>query len=631
MHLKAVYPRVSHIALCSNLLSYRFLYHRLSLAVKSLTAGMVVMLLGSTALANTPNDAPAVLDKLASDAAWRQAQQDTLRNEALLNTPQVSIDTSQMLDSAALAPANEDAPCFVIDRIMYSALDDKARADLSVFDFALAPTLYGSQSPLGQCLGMAQINQLVGEVQNRIIERGYVTTRVVISPQNLAAGALVLTIIPGYIDKIRTDSHGSAVPIYTNQEGVAASVHHALSLKPGDILNIRPLESALETLKRIPSAEADFKISPSQKTAPGYSDIDIEYTQARKFRLSVGIDDSGAKSTGKYQGNVTLNIDNPSHHNDLLSLSYGRDLGQGINRSPSEDKGSVNYALGYVLPINNLIINPSMSHYTYDQTVVGANQNYRYHGKSNNIELAASYLANRDASSKTYLKAAGYYKSQNNYIDDTEVDVQRRRIAGWRAGISHDQRFGNTSISGELTYQRGTGAFGALTPPESLFNEGSARAGIYKASLNLSHPFKLQFGDNAWMMSYQALIKAQYAQEALVPSERMAIGGRYSVRGFDGERSLSGDHGLLLRQDLSLNITPAHAVYLGLDAGRVRMDNPTQDALLAGHHLAGAAIGIKGTLPFGINYDVFTGYPLHAPESFGKHQWASGFSLSRQF
>ncbi|MGP5058315.1 ShlB/FhaC/HecB family hemolysin secretion/activation protein [Psychrobacter celer] len=34
------------------------------------------------------------------------------------------------------------------------------------------------------------------------------------------------------------------------------------------------------------------------------------------------VDDSGQDSTGVYQGNVTLSLDNPTWHNDLLYLSY---------------------------------------------------------------------------------------------------------------------------------------------------------------------------------------------------------------------------------------------------------------------------------------------------------------------
>ena len=121
--------------------------------------------------------------------------------------------------------------------------------------------------------------------------------------------------------------------------------------------------------------------------------------------------------------------------------------------------------------------------------------------------------------------------------------------------------------------------------------------------------------------------------DALVPSERMAIGGRYTVRGFDGERSLSGDHGILTRQEISMYLgNKPHAAYAGLDAGYVAMKNAEQDDLLLGHQLIGAAIGLKGQIkPLYASYDIFTGYPLKQPKGFGDKDWASGFSLKFEF
>lgn len=580
----------------------------------------------------------ADLTQLQNQQIQNQQQRDEALRQQNQQNPNVRIDPQTLPNSPntapTTAPSTPDTTCFPIHHIAYTALTPTALKDLHHFDFALAPATHGNTRLLGKCLGLNDINQLVSDTQNRIIERGYATTRVVVGNQNLKSGTLLLTIIPGYIDNLKADTRQSNVLVYNDNTGLPANVAPALPIKVGDLLNIRNLETGLENLKRIPTADADFSIAPSSASqAPGHSDIRIKYAQTRKLRVGVGIDDSGSKSTGKYQGNLTLSLDNPSHHNDLLYLTYGHDLGNQVNDQVKGDKGSENYALGYVLPINNWLFNTNASHYTYDQTVAGANQNYTYRGKSDNINVNASYLAHRDANSKTYLNAGSFYKAQNNYIDDTEVDVQRRKIAGWSAGISHDTRLGNQQLKTELTYQRGTGAFDALTPPESLFNEGTARTGIYKLNLNLNSPFTLNIANKPYNLTYTGNLKAQYAEDALVPSERMAIGGRYTVRGFDGERSLSGDNGVLLRQDLSLYLgDKPHAMYVGLDAGHVSMQQSAQDDLLLGHNLIGAAVGIRGAIkPLHASYDIFTGYPLKQPKGFGNKDWASGFSLNVEF
>ena len=47
------------------------------------------------------------------------------------------------------------------------------------------------------------INVLLRRIQNRLIDAGYVTTRVVVEPQDLRSGVLVLTVIPGKVGRIQ--------------------------------------------------------------------------------------------------------------------------------------------------------------------------------------------------------------------------------------------------------------------------------------------------------------------------------------------------------------------------------------------------------------------------------------------
>lgn len=397
-------------------------------------------------------------------------------------------------------------------------------------------------------------------------------------------------------------------------------------MKSGDLLNVRDIEQALENFKRVPTADADFSIAPSSRmTTPGYSDIQVKWQQGKRWRLSATVDDSGQDSTGVYQGNVTLSLDNPTWHNDLLYLSYNHDLDGGNDKSD----GSWGYNVGYVLPINNTQLTFTHSGYNYDQTVAGANQDYVYSGESYNTDVLVNHLVHRDNHSKTYLKAGGFAKQQSNFIDDTEVEVQKRRTAGYQAGVGYETVIGKTQWIGDVMYQRGTGAFDAIDPPEALFNEGSARAGIVKVGVDVNQPIQV---DNQ-ALNYHATFKGQYATEALVPNERLSIGGRYSVRGFDGERSLSGDHGAILRQELSAYISDKpHAVYAGVDAGYVKLDNDEQDDLLLGHHLVGGVVGVKGYVtPFRTSYDVFAGYPLAQPDNFSDKEWVTGFSLGWQY
>ena len=559
---------------------------------------------------------------------YQEQRSEALQQQQIVN-PNISIDTNayKAAPSTAIAPSatndinSASSPCFDINHIYLTGeLSEK-------FTFALTPFTMGKSSLLGSCLSVNDINRLVTDVQNRIIEKGYVTTRVLVENQNLKSGNLFLMLIPGHIDQITAiDVNASQRPVYIDNSGNPANFAPAMPMKSGDLLNVRDIEQALENFKRVPTADADFSIAPSSRmSTPGYSDIQVKWQQDRRWRLSASIDDSGQDSTGIYQGNVTLSLDNPTWHNDLLYLSYNHDLDGGNEDSD----GSWGYNVGYVLPIDNTQLTLTHSGYNYDQTIAGVNQDYVYSGESYNTEALISHLVHRDNHSKTYLKVGGFAKQQNNFIDDTEVEVQRRKTAGYKVGIGYETIIGKTQWVGDVIYQRGTGAFDAISPPEALFNEGSARAGIFKVGIDVNQP--LSIADKA--LNYHATFKGQYATEALVPNERLIIGGRYSVRGFDGDRSLSGDHGAILRQELSTYIGDRpHAVYAGVDAGYVKLDNDFQDDLLLGDHLIGGVVGVKGYVtPLRTSYDLFAGYPLKQPDNFSDKDWVTGFSLGWQY
>ncbi|MGF6469747.1 hypothetical protein [Paraburkholderia youngii] len=72
-------------------------------------------------------------------------------------------------------------------------------------------------------------------------------------------------------------------------------------------------------------------------------------------------------------------------------------------------------------------------------------------------------------------------------------------------------------------------------------------------------------------------------------------------------------------------------LYAGLDYGHLWGPSATY---LAGKQLAGAVIGVKGTVPsrFGAySYDVFAGTPVYAPSGFPAPSITLGFQLTAQF
>jgi hemolysin activation/secretion protein len=493
-----------------------------------------------------------------------------------------------------------EAPCFPIHALRL------AGEHAETFAFSLVALTQGSGSVLGQCLGTQGIQGILAQVQNAIIAKGYVTTRVMAAPQDLNSGELVLSVIPGKVRNIR----------WAEGSDERATWRNALPLKPGDILNLRDLEQGLENFKRLPTADADLQITPAQgpDAKPGESDLVIAWRQRFPFRVMASLDDSGSKATGKRQGGITVAYDHMLALNDLFYVSLNQDVGNG----DSALRGTRGHTVHYSIPWGYGMLALTGSEFQYHQSVSGLNQTYRYSGQSANQDIQLSRLVYRDATQKTTLHLRGWVRRSRNFIDDTEVEVQRRQMAGWELGASHRMFIAAAILEGNVAYRRGTGAFGALPAPEESFGEGSSRMKLLTAELSLDLPFTL--GDTR--LRYLGVLRGQWNGTALVPQDRFSIGGRYTVRGFDGENTLAADRGWLVRNDLGLLLGASGAqAYLGIDYGEVA--GPSAERLL-GKRLAGAVIGLRGGYK-GVSYDIFLGQALQKPEGFRTASTTAGF------
>ncbi|EMR12802.1 hemolysin activator protein [Methylophaga lonarensis MPL] len=550
----------------------------------------------------------AVIDRAAQEQQLQQERERQLRNQQEIS-PDVRIPTPDSLPENLVYPDSE-SPCFPINSI---TLVGESSAE---FQFALSSVMDGEASAIDRCLGAQGINVVMSLIQNAIIARGYVTTRVLAAPQDLNSGALTLTVIPGKVRKIQF------------AEGVTkrATRWNAIPIKRGDILNLRDIEQGLENFKRVPTVDVDIQIEPAEgpEAQPGESDVLIQYQQRFPFRVTFSADDAGFDSTGKYQGGVTVSGDNLLMLNDLFYMNYNRDLGGG----ESGKRGSDGQTIHYSLPFGYWLFSTTASSYDYYQAVSGINQSYVYSGRSKTSDIKASRLIYRDAINKTYVSLRGFFRKSSNYIDDTEIEVQRRRTAGWELGFSQTWYLGRSVLDYNLAFKRGTGAFNALRAPEEAFGEGTSRMEILTADLAFNLPFNISLPWGEQALYYSSKLRAQYNFTPLTAQDRFSIGNRYTVRGFDGQWSLSADRGWFVRNELSALIYQSgQAVYVGLDYGEV--SGPSSHLLL-GRQLAGAVVGLRGGYG-GFSYDVFVGQALKKPKGFQTASTTTGFNLNLTF
>lgn len=562
-----------------------------------MTRATVAMLIAFAAIS-------AAAQNVGTEEFLRQQERERQQRIQQEKTPDVRLQQQETTRETPLI--QNETPCFVIRHI------DLTGELAERFRFSLAAVLEGDNPAIGKCLGAQGINGVLSRVQDAVVTKGYVTTRILAAPQDIKSGNLILTVIPGRVRNIR----------FTPDSSPRGTQWNALPIRSGDILNLRDIEQGLENFKRVPTAEADIRIEPAEGDGaePGESDLVIAYKQAFPFRLTLSADDSGSKATGKYQGSVTLSHDNWFTLNDLFYASFNHDLGGGDDG----DRGTRGSTVYYSVPFGYWAVGLTANRYRYYQSVAGVNQTYIYSGASDNSDIRISRLVYRDAVRKTTVSLRGYLKESNNFIDDTEVEVQKRRMAGWELSVAHREFIGAASLDLNLAYVRGTGAFHALEAPEDAFGEGASRPEIWNADATLTVPFQLA----QQSLRYTGAVRAQYNKTPLVPQDRFSIGGRYTVRGFDGENVLSADRGWLLRNDLALALGGSgQEVYAGLDYGEV--DGPSSKFLI-GKHLAGVVLGLRGGYA-NASYDFFVGQPVSRPDGFKTASTTAGFNLSWTF
>ncbi|MDO3559656.1 ShlB/FhaC/HecB family hemolysin secretion/activation protein [Ralstonia pseudosolanacearum] len=478
-----------------------------------------------------------------------------------------------------LSALPKETPCFPIQGIV---LED------NVFNWLP----YLLQPVNGQCVGKQGLEAIELQVNNALIEHGYVTSRVLIPQQNLAAGTLVLKVLPGRIGAIRNASDDNI-----------GWARMALLAGPGDLLNQRDLDQALETVRRLPGqSEASFDIVPGAQV--GESDIMLKPGTEKRWHATLSADNTGMKNTGKYQMSGSLVIDSPLHLYDQLAISASSNTDRG-----AATQGTRSYSINWSVPVGYATVFVGANRSRYRQTVAGFEDPIVYSGQSSEVNLGISGVLHRDATSRTGAQFKVFRKINRNYLDDTEIEVQRRDVVGYEASMSHRHYVGPVALDGGIAWRE--------TLPDHSNVPGvvvgdttyGGRSQIETANASLYWPFKVA----SQVFEFSSNWAIQHARTRVLPSDYFTIGNRYTVRGFDGQLTLAAEDGWYWRNELAWRVA-GQAIYGGIDVGKVH--GPSAESLL-GEQLVGAVIGVRGRVPSGryaaVNYDLSFGWPLSKP------------------
>ena len=492
-------------------------------------------------------------------------------------------------------PEEAGAPCLQVDKVAVSGVTLISSSTLAVLT---APYT-------GRCLSLADMNNLLRDITNSYIARGWITARAFVDPGSQEAGALKVMVLEGKIEKIILNG-GDKNSYYRGRM--------AFPGLEGSPLNLRDIEQGLDQLNRLPSSNATMELQPGQE--PGGVVVQVTDKPVRTWRAGLGFDNSGQYSTGQYQYSLSFEKDNLMGLGDQFAVYWSEDarpLEDAFQTKPNIGGSNALSAFASV-PWGYWTFSFEFSRSTYYTSIFGMNTDYRSSGTTRTTGLRAERVIHRNALGKTSLAVFYTNRDVDNYIERVRLFGSSYKQNTVGTALSHTRRIWGGVLGGDVEYIRGVPWFGTKEIKEDGYLVPKTEFDKFVASLSWYRPFTVGEQNFYW----NTTARGQFADKTLYGAERLQIGGRWSVRGFQ-EDSISGEKGAYARNELGWSLPwfeslrgkgPINGwqLYAAYDCGFIQPDK--HDPYERGT-MQGAAVGLRSLGD--LSLDVSVGKPLDHP------------------
>ena len=452
-------------------------------------------------------------------------------------------------------------------------------------------------------LGSTDISNILVELTNRLIEKGYVTSTASLSENNnLNSETLNLKIISGKIEKIILNEDDSLDKL---------KKYFLVSTKEEKVLNVRDLDTTTENFNYLEANNMTMEIIPSDKE--NYSIVKLKNEMKDKFTISLLSNNYGEDNqNGIWRGGTSINIDSPLGIGDRVYFSYMTVHKKKADRSWKRTTESLKP--GEILPIGPKGYDPAKDTLPYKREL--DLYNFRYtmkfrdytlslgSSRSENISsfytpttiydmetMSSSFSINldkilwRNQKSKLSLGVGLKRKHNKSYIEDTLLsdriltigDISLNGTTVFYGGI-----FGIT-----LDYERGLRALGAFNTPKAEFKK-------YSLNLNYYKPLTKK-------LVYRFNTLTSHSKDVLYASEKQSIGGVGSVPGYHRRGNIMGDRAIEIENELSYKIIDSEKIgrlspYISYSYGAVR--NNKNPSVYGKGYVSGASIGLRYSMKY---------------------------------
>lgn len=440
----------------------------------------------------------------------------------------------------------------------------------SVFD---TPTLLALVADAqGKTLTLPQLGQLAARITAYYQNHGYPLARAIIPAQTIVLGVVRIEIIEARYGKISLNNSS-----LVNESLLQATI---APLQSGQAVGRAELDHALLLLSDVAGVAVSATLKPGEAT--GTSDLLVNAMPDSVISGSVMLDGYGNRYTGRERIGGTVKINNPLHHGDVLSVS-------GLSSGSGMSYGRVGYE--FLLNGQGTRLGSAWSMVRY--ALGGPLTSLNAHGTARMASLWGKHPLMRSRDANLYAQLQYDSLQLRDHIDAGALQTDRS-VQSWTFSLSGDKR--DAVLSGGVSSWSVS-----LTPGRVSFNDATAQitdAMTARTQGNFSKwnasAARLQRLSSTNMLYIS--FSGQWANTNLDSSQKMSIGGPYTVRAYD-TGAVSGDSGYLvsaeLRHDLGAALGGQWMAAAFIDSANITVNRNTWAPGENSAKLSGAGIGLN--------------------------------------
>jgi hemolysin activation/secretion protein len=428
----------------------------------------------------------------------------------------------------------------------------------------------------GKMLNFSYLEDLAALITKRYREHGYLLSRAYIPAQTINDGTVRIAVLEA--------RYGAVVLANSSKVSDALLKSFFAPLQAGQSVVEGPLERSLLLAADVPGAVVSSTLVPG--TADGTSDFLVSAAPGAPYSGYAALDNAGNHYTGQTRVSGAVNINDPFHQGDVLSvmaMTAGQDLMYG--------------RLGYQALLDNGLgtsLGGALSSLYYHLGDSAAD--LHAHGTAQVETLTVMQPFIRSTAGNLFMQIAFDRKQLRDEIDVSDIHTDRdtnaltltfagdRRDAG---GISNV----NLGLSiADLSFENAAA--------QSADAAAARTRGVYdKLTLSAARLQSLSLSNSLYVA-----LNGQLANKNLDSSEQLFLGGPNSVRAYD-VGAIGGAQGGLasveLRHNLNIKAGGAWQAIAFVDSGMVQI---YKDPLGPGENratLSGAGVGLNWVGPRG--------------------------------